>query len=630
MTIPPLAANLLLDAILAASAVAWIRRRGVPSDLPIPRMPRALLLLLLVAFALAVAWPALSLPYLSDDWWHLEVKGEKPTPFHSMAPEPGYMFLRPVSYAFWWFYARLAPQDALLPHATVAVVLALAAGAAIGAFRRCGVPRATATAAGFLLIAHPAALHTISSAHNLYPPLSAGLAFASLATLPRATAGARARIASTVLGMLAFLSKEDSFVLPAMAFLVGARFRPRLWRQGLVAAAPLAVALAVVVAARFPILGHFGGYSAGSTGSAFAPERYALALVAALQLHIPASLLLPSRGGLLFSVILASSLLLATGRTAAARRSIPRAILFAALAVAPGLPLWGPIEGSALSAGHLLLFPAAGVALAAAACCAGASGPPRVRLLLLASFATIGIVTGRANFAPWRVAAETSERAAAIVTDAVASAPRNARLVVYGLPDSVEGVVTFRNALPHFVRLVADRRDLTGLPPERAVGLFDALLEIDLAAPRANLRTSLEAERTLGPGEVLDLDLAEGSPDRRRCDAFDLQLSDGADGVWRLRSSGLDGVLALPAVRVPAGARARLEIDGATRSHDGVVSPVLTALVVERPTGLERMLLADAEGPIPEGTAALRLEILVLRGDEVVLRRVRLAIAPPR
>jgi hypothetical protein len=98
MGMPPWTRNAALDVGLAAILLtAFIRRCGLPRDLPFPRS-RFALIAIPAAAALVNGMPLLTLPYFADDFFHLEWLHAKPTPLHALLPRPDDIFFRPVGW----------------------------------------------------------------------------------------------------------------------------------------------------------------------------------------------------------------------------------------------------------------------------------------------------------------------------------------------------------------------------------------------------------------------------------------------------------------------------------------------------------------------------------------------------
>jgi len=588
----------------------------------------------LVVLAAAIHWPILWIPFLSDDYWHLVVKGGAPSTWDALLPAKGYPFLRPIPYLPWRLYAALGVDSAVVPHLLNCLLATATAAAGWLAFRRCGAPRSIAFAGALLVLAHPATRHTASYAHNTYPFFSAGFAALCIGLIPARPARApwHRWIAPSAAAAAAFLSKEDSFLLPVAAALVGAQFRPRRWRDGLRALVPIALVLAVILALRFPLLGGFGGYSQGkSTDSAHAAGAVGAAL-AALKSQIPSAVVLPIRDSSPWvgvGAVVTASVLLAGFGTRLGRRGLMRGLALAILALAPGLTLWG--RGSAHAAAHLLVWPSIGLSLIVASCIAGAGRSRAIRTAALAALIALGAGAGWINAMPWERASEVGDRLLKSAAEQVRDAPQKARLIVYGFPDTVSGVVTFRNSFPWALQHAAARPDLDAVPQHLAFGRFDALLEAtyEEGAPLDTIASSwiraLEPTRELRRGERWVAFESQAPSPMKRFDVDDPRMSLRLEPNVPLEfhGGGSTGILAFPAFSSPPGTRLRIEVDGETRWDSGEITPVAICVLLERTDGsFERIPLTGTEGVVPEGVRALRLELAALGTSTLRLRRV--------
>ena len=176
--------------------------------------------------------------------------GQQPSFWAALAPVPNDSFFRPVGWAFWWFCGKFLGDAPAAAHAIAALLFAWNAVLLVPALRRSGVPRGVSVASGVLFAAHPAALETVAWLSNAYSLFALGFSLAALACLPVRRRGFLGILPSLVFAALAFLSKEDTYLLPVACVLVGSRFRLRNLGSGARRAAPIFAAAAACLALR--------------------------------------------------------------------------------------------------------------------------------------------------------------------------------------------------------------------------------------------------------------------------------------------------------------------------------------------------------------------------------------------
>lgn len=625
----PLARNLVVDVGLAAIVVSSLFRVGRARDLPLPRGKLWEIAPPAIAAAAACA-PTLALPYLSDDLFLLHAGRISPTPMHAVLPEPNAPFFRPAARVVWWILARVSPDDATLAHAVSAAAFAAAAVLLGRALRRSGVPRGVAVAAATVYAASPIAVETVAWASNLYSTLSALGFFAALATLPLGRAPARRYAAPALFALLAFFSKEDSFSLPLMAFVVGARWRLRGARIGARCAAPIAVALALACAARIALLGGVGGYRDPETGASVHAARWIRGPSEALKKECPAGYFVPKRraghgppwrsAGA--ALRLAPALLLALGGAgAAARRHVPRALAMTAICLAPVATVI-PV-GPDLANARQLLLPAAGIAFVAAALLAGAPGGGAVRWGATALYAALSIAVGRSNFGPWRDVGAAFESGVESTKGLLAGAPPNAVALLDGYPDSVAGALCFRNAFVYAFPRASGRPDLEIRTPLDSFESADLLIDFDARARAARRVDALEPAIRIGPGEARRVALTAGSPERPRCRLRDADGYDVERG-WSAIARWYGAAVVLPDLEVPTGARLEVRVEEAAGAS--TAAPIAT---YRDRIGWRRVALEDGAIALPHEVSRVRIEIPIPVAAERVLRAVTLTSREP-
>ena len=299
-----------------------------------------------------------------------------------VADKHGGEYYRPLPMLLWWLSERVFAGHAwgfaavaFLLHLSCSLLLAL-----VG--HRLGLARPTALLAGVLFFVAPAereAALWFSASTDL---LSVAAMLGSLAAFLGGTRGRRAL--SVLLAALAFWSKETALVLPVL--LVAAAWFQRRGsgvcgsvRSCLLAALPHSAVAAVYLAARFLVLGGWGG-----TGDPAAPWwGWALQLGGGLVHAVTANEPLPEWvAWLLGAAILAAAATLAWRRHAVAGFAL-------LLAVVPLLPL--PAAGWMVGARYFYLS-AAGVMLLAAM--ALESAGPAAAVTAVTFLVGLGVLSG--------------------------------------------------------------------------------------------------------------------------------------------------------------------------------------------------------------------------------------------
>jgi len=327
-----------------------------------PTTRRAALALL----AIVVAAPFfVATTFIGDDYLFLSFARHAPNPLAPFVSDHhGGEYYRPLPMAIWWLLGRRGLGSA--PFAALA--LALHTGVAMMVvllLRRLQRPAAVAVAAGALVLIAPQnleAAYWFSASTDL---LATAFALASLLALT-----SDRKLASAAAAFAAYLSKESAYVLPLLAVLV----LPNLpWRRRLLAAAPHAGLLALVIVARTLVL---GGGRGGAGDPRTGPAGVSLQVAAGLSHVFTGNGVLPE--ALAFAV--GAAIVALTVLAVARQRHIPARftpLVFVALAVAPLFA-----AGSALGARYFYLA-SVGIAWAVAEAVAGIGGAARLTILAL-------------------------------------------------------------------------------------------------------------------------------------------------------------------------------------------------------------------------------------------------------
>lgn len=205
------------------------RRAAAPRPAPGPRARFAALLAASALAALAVLWPALSGPFVSDDLHYvpnnpyvtgfslallddvLDPRGEPVTLTENYTP------VHLLVHAAAW---KLFGPDVRGHHVVSVLLHALASALLAPLFLRSGVPRAAAVGASAFFLLHPANVEAAAWISQVKSTASVALAVAALLALERRPALA------TFCFALALLAKPTSaFVLPVAALMTWTRLR---------------------------------------------------------------------------------------------------------------------------------------------------------------------------------------------------------------------------------------------------------------------------------------------------------------------------------------------------------------------------------------------------------------------
>jgi hypothetical protein len=202
------------------------------------RVPPALALGIAAAAAVVTVPFFTATTFVGDDHLFLAFARLAPNPLVAFVRDQhGGEFYRPLPMMVWWLLGRAAP-GASWPFATLALALHATSAALLATLVvALGRSRPVAALAAALFFLAPQNLDAASWYAASTDLFATAFVLGALVTLVRGAA-----LASAGLALAAFLSKESSFVLPALAYLVlGARAAPESPRARVAAVAPGAV-----------------------------------------------------------------------------------------------------------------------------------------------------------------------------------------------------------------------------------------------------------------------------------------------------------------------------------------------------------------------------------------------------
>jgi hypothetical protein len=612
--------NLLADLGLAAIVVSACFLGGGGEDPPDWR-PGLRTLALPAAVALLATWRTIGLPYLSDDWCHVAVLRDCPTPLDAFHSSMAALFIRPVGWTVWWILARLSPTDATAAHLLCVVLFMVDAALVVPALRRCGASRWVAVAAAVCFAASPMASATVAWPANLYAILSTGFSLAAIACLPTVRSTWRATTWTFVLAALACLSKEDAFVLPVVLVLVGAGFRFRGIPTGIRLAAPAGIALVGVLVLRQLFLAGGGGYSDVATGRSLIATRWLTGTYQAVRNEFPTSYFQPLFTGSWTSlaksavVLVPMALLGFGGSSPEARRHVPRALVLVLVALAP--VVWTLPIGTMVVNARQLFMTSVFLGWIAAALIAGWPVGARFRATGLALYVACSLVVGPRNFRGWEAAGRAFDAGVSAVVPHVSAARANARVLVYGLPEFVEGAPCFLNAQSFALPLLAHRPDVEGVSQFVTTDELDLLLEFDPATGEGRDVTHPDASEA---GSQTEFDFASGGTrDRTRLSGWSGSF---ADGAWNLATNGALCTVRLPAVAVRPDAEITVHLDATATNGGREIFPTVLVASEAGDRILRRPIALGEPVQLSATARTLRVEIAAPFGTRMALRRL--------
>ena len=543
---------------------------------------------------------------------------------------PGEPWFRPIGWIAWWVYHQLSPLDATLGHAVNVALFASTAILVAPALRRMGMPRGIASASAFLFALSPAALETTAWVTNVYALLGTLFSVAAIATLPFGRARARQVALPCALASLAFLSREDTYLLPILVAATFARFDPRRAIVGIRRAIPFLVCVAIVASARFVAIGDAGAYRDAQSGSSPLMSRALYGLRLALQIELPPRMCclaaFPRLG------LVPRGVLRDPGGDPCVRRRVgggaarprPRRGDRWDRPRADGV---SPPDRPGAPHGALDLCPLdrdrAGGGVGARG---GALRRRDGRFVGFRSWVRVPRdLRGESQLSGLGGLGEILRDAIRLTAPRLASAPPNAKIWIAGLPWVVRGAYCANCGIPFVYRRTSGRYDLDALDPVGALGALDLALELD--PKKKSLRDLVD------PGDALELragapwilDLAADPNDWKGARAIDLGTLRRTDG-FRFYA-GLPGVLLLPAMRTKAGAPHRADRGDFPAPPPGPRNSWIRC-TARGGAGIERRPIPnDREFALPEGAEAFRIDITVPHLERMLIRRITVRAA---
>ncbi|MBI3818280.1 MAG: hypothetical protein HY286_06275 [Planctomycetes bacterium] len=621
----------------AVNAAAWAGilyvasarcRGGAGADLPLPRRNRFEYLVPAAAAAL-VAVPTLILPFLSDDYALLSGRGALPDLWSAIQPDGDLMFYRPVGWALWWVFGK---YDISAPPVRALAVAVFAAGAALAApaLRRLGFRRGTAVWAATLFALHPFALETVAWPANLYSLLSFTFAAAALAAMPSRRMGVGRASICAIFTFLACFSKEDAFLwLPAAALAGLSRFQFSRAGRALKLAWPVLVSVILAFAIRWWALGGIGGYKEPGTGAPWPLWRYERGFEQMLRFEFPSYYLVPARVGnaearhpMLLSLmgIGLPALFAFVTITKNARRAFG-ALFICGIAMA--LPVCAMLPAGSDLAGARLLYPFSFILCAVATTAIASSWLPRMsRIIIYIALAASMVVIGMRNFRTWEKAGTRMVEGTQLMSDALAqsSAPGILRVTFLGMPDSINGVVCFRNAIAPIGRMLKKDAALIVHDPGSDLGRMSHVYYADFNKQSMRMLPDAAESKNLAAGESLKYQFDGIGLDRAAVRALSLVELPSSDG-WALRSRYYGSGLLIPGIRTEPNTKIQLTIETAYASGDA------PAIIVTRRAGpsLDRASYRPGDWmPVGEG-ALCALELRLPPGSEIHIKSLSIA-----
>jgi hypothetical protein len=311
--------------------------------------------------------------FAGDDHLFLAFARYAPNPLIAFVRDQhGGEFYRPLPMLVWWLFGRAAgAPPSTVPFAALALGLHAAVAALLGALLSAlGRARSVAVLAAALFFIGPQNIDAASWFSASTDLLATTFTLAALLALVRGRGAL-----SALLALGAYLSKESALVRPGLALVVlGARAEPGPRLARVRAVAPHALLAALVLAARFAVLGGWGG-----GGDARAPLLAKLLQLANGVVHVATgSVVLPLTASWVLGTVALGLLIcfaVRARRTPAVVASFAP-LIFTAVAL---LPLLGP--GWIVGARYFYL-PAAGLAWAAGEALGARSLAARVTVAL--------------------------------------------------------------------------------------------------------------------------------------------------------------------------------------------------------------------------------------------------------
>ena len=250
---------------------------------------------------------------------------------------------------------------------------------------------------------------------------------------------------------LGILSKESAYVVPLLVLLLPPPRGDSGWKTRARLSAPFFGVAALLFAYRWVLFGSVGGYLNGSSQ----PQVFAFNLISSakgLCFRMWAILLFPINWswqpgtllGIFMLLYLAALVYLAAWLAWGSARLKPLVLPLGFIVISAIPTLQQLLIGADLQKARYLYLPSVGLCLLLARL--AADTPGRVRIFVCAALLAFHLTTLRHNIEPWSYAA--SKTRPACVAAAAAVKEHGPRVVVAGLPGSLNGVYFFSNGFP--------------------------------------------------------------------------------------------------------------------------------------------------------------------------------------
>ena len=435
------------ETVLALGVIAALllgKRRHNGAARPASTGNDALAVVSIVVVIVAAYWPALRMPFVSDDYVIANLtrlfSGNYSIVFTRGG---GDGFFRPIGFislAWTWPWAGLDP----VRWRAVALVLHCMNSALVYVLARSiGVARPWAWFAGALFAVHGAHPEAVAWIAGRFDVLAAFFSLISLlAFIPLCKTGALMwGIAGGITVTAGILSKESAYAVPLM-MAVYAVSEPNFRKRGAKLLAPFFLLASALFACRWALQGGMGGYSGMF---AFHPLSFANALLLRLWaiLFFPVNWPANVNAALMIATIAGAGAWIALAwRQSGSRAQLLLPLGFTLAAAIP--PVGQLLIGADLEKSRVLYLPSAGFCLFAAA--AAQMAAPKIRMIAAIAILAFQAVALRHNLTIWENVAEKSK---AVCHAAIAcSNPESAA----GLPRTIDGVYFFANGFPECVR----------------------------------------------------------------------------------------------------------------------------------------------------------------------------------
>lgn len=621
-----LARNLI---IVGAAAIVLLSNLFINNrilDISIPRR-RWLTPACAAALAIVSLWPTLQMPYLADDWQLLETRGARPFWWTMFGRDEGEPWFRPVGWAPWWLFDKISNTDATFARAICILLFSLCAAQVGPALRRCGAPRGIAAAAGCIFAVSPAAFETVAWITNLYAVLALLFSLTAIIKLPFGRRTIRNMAVPCTLALCAFLSKEDSYLLPIWIAAAFARFRPRLAWRGFVAALPFFIIVAIVATIRARLVGGLGAYQEEATGQSTLVRRMFYGPRLALTTEMPSNYLLPLRMPpvyLLKRILwwsIPTLLFMFGGISGATRRCLPRGIFIFALTIAPIAPLL-PI-GPRLDCARWLFAPTVGLSFIAASLLVSSPLRGRLAWIPVGGFIILSFIATRSNLYWWETSSNVMNRSLELAKPIVDAVPAGSRIFMIRAPWMVEGSYCYNCATP-FVYHRALVRRMNYLEPQAATGPLDRMIEFDLRGDKVLDYLSVEEAPRLAVGETLRIDLYDAaSKNVHITNLYNISRDAAVGTVFR---AGLPGMILFPTIQFEPGSRLKCESD--VRYMDGESRfGLLVYVTFSSDDKYHRMQIPLGEAVrLPPSVDHARLDLVVPFGESIQIKNFNILV----